>query len=518
MVSFFPREYLGITKWMLLVSAPNYLPVREILQVSAVRGKTYTVRLKRGRPLEIILRNETGKPLPEPVNLAVFRLSPDEVEMFDYIETRFRITKELSIETLGFEIHSQFGLESLGEGRYRCSIPENHKEPLLVVVHHPGFLRGFYTRVEPEALQQGRVEVHLPKPCTLAIEADVSRAPEDAYHFTVRVEHIIDSGSGYTPFFYTLFETRVAKQQAITLGDISPGEYRVELRGEPKMLGIDKRTQQPKFAAEWFSKSVRCKATIAGETHRIQLAFTPPDPSQYRGDKQLTITVTMPDGKPAANQPYKLTVHGQRKLTVLEGTLDAEGRTTLTQLKERVHYDLYVANREEPAGYIYLGDPDYSQPTSFRVPPSKGDVAPDITLYAVEGNATKSLSDYKGKWVYIDFWATWCGPCRFALEKLKAELPFLKQRYKDSLVVITVSIDDTPEPVKPYLQKIGLWGQCENFWAGAGGWQSSVGQAFGLRDIPTAVVINPQGVIVWRGHPMTLSLGAVISEPSPSHP
>lgn len=106
------------------------------------------------------------------------------MEAFDYIETQFRITKEGDFEVLGFEIHSQFGLESLGKGRYRCSIPADHKEPLLMlmIVHHPGFLQGFYTRVEPEALQQGRVEVRLPKPRTLAIEADVSRAPEDTYH------------------------------------------------------------------------------------------------------------------------------------------------------------------------------------------------------------------------------------------------------------------------------------------------------------------------------------------------
>lgn len=154
------------------------------------------------------------------------------------------------------------------------------------------------------------------------------------------------------------------------------------------------------------------------------------------------------------------------------------GRAALTQLREGVPYYLYAANRSEVAGFIYLGDDSRSQPTSFQAPPSVGDPAPNITLRAVEGNAQKQLSDYKGKWVYLDFWATWCGLCRPALEKIKAESPTLKERYKDSLAVVTVSIDDTPDPVKPYLEKLGLWGQCEHYWA-AGTAQQAAPFVFG---------------------------------------
>lgn len=503
-------------EWQLLVSAPNYLPVRATLRAAEVKGKTHTVRLQRGRPLEILVRNETGKPLPEPLKLAVFRLHEEEVEAFDYMEYRYRHTKELGFEHLGFEIHSQFGLESLGEGRYRCSLPEDHKTPLLVIVHHPGFLRGFYTRIEPDAIQQGRAEIRLPKPCTLTIEADVSRAPADAYQrFVLQISAVVRAGEGYTPFGYNLLEERVEKQRTITLDDLAPDSYGVELMGEPKELGYDEEKQQFKYAAEWFFTRAPCKNLTPDAPQRIQLVYAPPDVSLYRGDQQLTITVTMPDGKPAANQPYKLKVRDDsgRELTVLEGALDAEGRATLTQLKEQVPYELYVANRNEQAGAIYLGDTSRPQPTRFQVPPSVGDRAPDITLHALEGNATKRLSDYKGKWIYLDFWATWCGPCRSAMEKLKTELPQLKERYKDSLVALTVSIDDSPNPVKPYLEKMGLWGQCEHFWAGAGGWLSPASRAFGVSGVPTAVVINPDGVIVWRGHPMSLNLQTVIEPP-----
>ncbi|MCS7066197.1 MAG: TlpA family protein disulfide reductase [Fimbriimonadales bacterium] len=155
---------------------------------------------------------------------------------------------------------------------------------------------------------------------------------------------------------------------------------------------------------------------------------------------------------------------------------------------------------------IYLGDPRYKPPTTFRVPPSEGDPAPNITLHPSEGKAKKQLKDYRGKWVYIDFWATWCGPCRDALEKLKAQLPMLKEQLKDRLVVITLSIDDTPDPVKPYLTQMGLWDACQHFWAGEGGWQSPAALAFGIRGVPTAILINLKGIITWRGHPATADL------------
>lgn len=139
-------------EWLLLVSAPNYLPVRQTLEASEVRGKVHTVRLKRGRPLEIVVRNETGKPLPEPLNLAVFRLHPQEVDAFDYMESVYKYQEGRGFDLVKYRIHSQFGLESLGEGRYRCSIPAGYEQPLLVIVYHPGFLRGFWQRIEPEAI------------------------------------------------------------------------------------------------------------------------------------------------------------------------------------------------------------------------------------------------------------------------------------------------------------------------------------------------------------------------------
>ncbi|MEN3000847.1 MAG: thioredoxin-like domain-containing protein [Armatimonadota bacterium] len=495
------------TKWLLLVSAPGYLPVQE--QLKPAVGSTYTVRLRRGRPLEITLLNETGKPLPEPLNIAIFRLQEDTFEaVFNYMDYEF----DAQGYRKGFRLYSEFGLEPLGEGRYRCSLPEDWSGPLLVMVEHPGFLRGFDAVIDAGSVKQGRAEIRLPKPCRLEIQADVSRAPKGVYgRFTVSLSKSVLTPFSM-PFGYNPVEERVEKQRTLVLDDLSPGEYLVDLIGAPKIAWYKKQGVQG--GQQLFYRRERVMLQ-PDKPATLRLAYAPPDPSKYRGDQRFTITVLMPDGKPAANQPYTLFVRdeAQREVKVAEGKLDSKGRATLTQLKERVTYELRIANREETAGMIYLGDPRYKTPTTFRVPPCEGDLAPNITLYPIEGKDKKQLKDYRGKWVYIDFWATWCGPCRYALEKLKAQLPMLKEQLKDKLVVITLSIDDTPDPVKPYLTKMGLWDACYHFWAGEGGWQSPAAFAFGIRSVPTAFLINPKGIITWRGHPAAFDLLSKIKEP-----
>src|SRR5207244_7979890 len=80
-------------------------------------------------------------------------------------------------------------------------------------------------------------------------------------------------------------------------------------------------------------------------------------------------------------------------------------------------------------------------------------VAPEFTLKD-SGGATVRLSDYKGKVVLLDFWATWCGPC-------KIEIPWFmefEQQYKDrGFAVLGVSMDEGGwGVVKPYLQEMKI--------------------------------------------------------------
>ncbi len=84
--------------------------------------------------------------------------------------------------------------------------------------------------------------------------------------------------------------------------------------------------------------------------------------------------------------------------------------------------------------------------------PAQQPPAPDFTLPQLDGHDLR-LSSYRGKVVLLDFWATWCDPCR-------EEIPHfvdLQQRYGDrGLQIIGVSMDDSPDPVRPFYQQFHM--------------------------------------------------------------
>jgi thiol-disulfide isomerase/thioredoxin len=112
--------------------------------------------------------------------------------------------------------------------------------------------------------------------------------------------------------------------------------------------------------------------------------------------------------------------------------------------------------------------------------------APDFTL-ASTGNRNIKLSDYKGKVVIVDFWATWCPPCRRGIP----DLIEIQKEYGNDVVVIGISLDtDTKSEVVPFIQNMGI-----NYpvaYADAG----VVNSYGGVESIPTSFVIDKSGNIV----------------------
>jgi len=112
-------------------------------------------------------------------------------------------------------------------------------------------------------------------------------------------------------------------------------------------------------------------------------------------------------------------------------------------------------------------------------------LAPDFTLPQFDGGQLR-LSSYRGKVVLLDFWATWCVPCR-------EETPHfveMQQKYGDrGLQIIGVSMDDSPEPVRPFYQQFHI-----NYPVVMG--TADVGWAYGgVLGLPIAFVIDREGRI-----------------------
>jgi thiol-disulfide isomerase/thioredoxin len=110
----------------------------------------------------------------------------------------------------------------------------------------------------------------------------------------------------------------------------------------------------------------------------------------------------------------------------------------------------------------------------------------DFKLKDMNGVDVK-LDSFKGKVILINFWATWCGPC-------KAEIPSLvelQQEYADDLVVLGFSVDDPAEKIKPYAEEYKV-----NYPLLVGNGREDVQNAFGpMLGIPVTVIIGRDGII-----------------------
>ncbi len=118
------------------------------------------------------------------------------------------------------------------------------------------------------------------------------------------------------------------------------------------------------------------------------------------------------------------------------------------------------------------------------------DVAPSFEIETIDGKPLR-LDDHRENYVLLDFWATWCGPCR-------AQTPYLKEVFEsfgsdERFVMIGLSLDKSPDSAREYASKEGL-GWIQGY---LGDWSATdVPASYGVTAIPAILLIGPDGRIV----------------------
>ncbi len=148
------------------------------------------------------------------------------------------------------------------------------------------------------------------------------------------------------------------------------------------------------------------------------------------------------------------------------------------------------------SGQVTDSNPASDIPPAVKTGNRIGDLGPDFTLNTAGGSQMK-LSDYRGKRVILNFWASWCGPCQFEIPVLKATD---EEWSKAGVTIIAVSTQDNPDSTISYIKAKEL-----KFIVPVDP-PGNAAKLYGVRGLPSTFFINEKGIIT------SIKVGPFISQ------
>ncbi len=483
-----------------LVRAEGYAPAVarfEGKECEKLRRGEATITLKRGEPVEVRFRLPEGLSWPKGVLPEAY---------FEDYEERVRIMRQPANRRREVPDFNMLNLRPASPGRFECRLAPG-TPAFHVAIHAPGFLQHFEAGPFTLAsVKSGVLEIAVPRPASLDIHFDPPAGKADALPFKGVTLEVLRQLHGNT-YLVVARDAAASTRHGLKLTDLAPGSYLVSVRTQPRPEV--KPAPGGEINPGAYSDQKKLVLT-AGTSERVHFGYTPFDPNAHRGKRTAVVRVLMPDGSPAKGRQVSVGWFDGHygSLPVFSGRVPDSGELRLEGLTDRAPswwerpYTVTVDGRQ--LGRFGFTNDQPAPEFEFRLAPQPGDMAPDVELTNLSTGKPVRLSSLRGKVVCLEFWATWCGPCQPAMAKLNTVQEEQGAAWKGRAVLVPVSIDDEPGRPRSHVQRLG-WGRLDHHWTGgkAGvGFDAPAARAFLVNGVPEAVLIGPDGRILWRGHPL----------------
>jgi thiol-disulfide isomerase/thioredoxin len=478
-----------------MVAAPGYVPLR--FGHTANPRETITATLKPARSFELRLLTADGNPVD-------LRLREDFYQAHSASPLLIASTDGKPLCASGKQAPEEdrlfgtpplclnFGIHTLGDGRYRVDVPPEFSGTLALFVHHPDVIRYYLHTLKPDEWQSGAVEVRLPKPSMMLLEFDLEAWRKAYKDLSGLFLHLAPLNSRELPlmFYSEALSGHRFAGGVVAERNVAPGPYQVLLQLSDKDM----------------HETIVHAPTGGFVYHRV--APKPFDIAEYRGKRQVRVQIRRAGGGALAGAHYRVALRRSysQARTVQEGRTDKKGAFVLRNLYEnpsdsnaynRIGYQIFVNDRF--VRYFTLVRGDGVREISITLAPQPGDPAINFKAVDVRTGKPVELRTLRGKWVYLEFWATWCGPCQRAMEELKAFVEKQPDSWRKQVVVLSVSIDASRKVVLPHLQRRGWDKFALHTWDEG----QRAAQLYGVDAVPTAFLIDPRGKVVWTGNPLS---------------
>ena len=364
------------------------------------------------------------------------------------------------------------------------------KSPVRVMVHEPGFLRGYLSEAIVPA---PKIQVHLPVP----VQVEATFAPTD----------LVDSEEALLILFRTFKEAKAnvrmvnEHREGRVSGDwkdLAPGEYRAE--------GSAYKVETRKTRKE----DVRLLSFAPGSSNTVTL-LSAAIQSRFKGDAKAVVRVVDSAGKPVQDTLYEVfhvETNTFTSVSLATGKTDQAGTLLLADFKngkDALRLTLRIRGLDLP---FQLEREEKEQKINVTIPPASGDPVPAAEAMNLASGQNVTVASFKGRYLILDFWTTWCVPCQKPLADL-TELQKKKQMaWSDKVAIFPISLDETKGEVLEHVKKNGLQ-TLAHAWDAPGNAtafnNSPAAKAFGVWAVPTSLIISPEGVILWRGNPWTIN-------------